>query len=171
MPKYVEISQLCHDLDLDRSNLRRYAIKNGFSFARVRTEGSRKQLTLALTEDDAEALKQLRDAQGFMQTKNPKPIENGDGFFYVLQVIPELDATRVKLGFTCNMTGRLQSHRTTSPTAVFIAHWPCKKPWEIAAMASITRIECRTIGFEVFVCEDTQSLVSRGHAFFSLMPE
>lgn len=63
--EYVTLAALADELHLDRSNLRKYALKKGYAFAAVRTPESHNQATLALTLSDAESVRRLREAEGF----------------------------------------------------------------------------------------------------------
>ena len=123
---------------------------------------------LALTEDDAEKLRQLRERRGY--TAQLVPVDNGKGYFYIIQLIPDLLPSRVKLGFASNVSNRLNDHRTTCPSAELLASWPCKFVWEAAAIASITREGCMVVANEIYDCDDLETLVTCGHQFFDLMP-
>src|SRR3990167_5839613 len=113
--EHITLLQLAKEFGLDRSNVRKYVLGNGFSPVRIRTTESGGQLTLALTKEDAESVRALRQQQGFGQNT---PVANGtDGFLYIVQVVPELSSTRVKLGFANNAQDRLASHRHFAPTA------------------------------------------------------
>jgi hypothetical protein len=169
MEQYVTLKDLAEEIGLDRSNMRKYLIRQGFEMAMVRTPESRSQMTLAITVEDAEAVKQLRNSQGFGFDRAPIQV-NGYGFFYIIQVVPDLDPLRVKLGFATNMDSRLAAHRTSAPTARLVKHWPCKAMWEGVAIASITRSGCNLVGSEVFACDDIAGLSARGDAFFAIMP-
>ena len=168
MSEYVTLSELSTELGLDKSNLRKYVLRAGFDFVKVRTPESKAQLTLALTAEDAEAVRELRQEQGFCGTL--RPIENGKGWFYVVQVIPEYDPNRVKLGFATDANTRLASHRTAAPTAVLVKAWPCRASWEVTAIASVTRDGCTLVANEVYTCDDPAALVARGDMFFAIMP-
>ena len=167
MSDYISLKQLAQELGLDRSNMRKYVLSKGLSPLRVRTPESKGQLTLALTLEDADSIRDWRAKEGFCSNV---PVENGDGFFYVIQLIPEFDPLRVKLGFTNNVDARLRSHRTAAPTAQVVKFWPCKRSWENAAIASITRLGCTLVANEVYSCADLNNLVERADAFFDLMP-
>lgn len=167
--QYVTIQELANELGMDRSSLRRYVLKNGFTPVSIRGQDSRGQLTLAFTSEDAEAVRALRTKQGFSATFRA-PVDNGHGFFYVIQLIPELDPLRVKLGWTNDVGSRLDAHRTAAPTAELVKSWPCRKSWEIAAMHSVTRVDCTHIANEVYRCNDIDSLVARCDQFFAIMP-
>ncbi len=167
MQEYVTLAELAQEWGLDRSNTRKYVLKEGFVPFRVRTEAARNQPTLALSPEDAEAIRDRRRQQGF--TAMGGIVESGPGVFYVVQLIPELDPLRVKLGYTDGIDGRLAAHRTASPTAQLVKVWPCQRTWEPAAMASISK-DCRLIGNEVYQCESLEALTARGDAFFALLP-
>jgi len=130
-------------------------------------------LTLALTPEDAEAVRELRQNQGYDTTaRKGKPVsDNGDGWFYIIQLVPELEAGRVKLGFASDVEARLGAHRTSAPTAELLKSWPCNRKWEAAAIASIARTDCEALSGEVFVVGDLDRLIGRGDAFFGIMPD
>lgn len=168
----VLLKDLANEFGLDRSNMRRYAIKNNFELLKVRTPDSRGQPTLALTPEDAEAIRQLRQSQGYTTRERiGKPIrDNGDGWFYIIQLVPELEVGRVKLGFASDTEARLDAHRTAAPTAMMLKVWACHRNWEPAAIASITREGCKALSNEVFVVDNLDALIERGDAFFAIMP-
>lgn len=169
MAKYITLKQLTRELGLDKSNLRRYILKHGFSFIKIRTPESRSQLTLALSLEDAEAVRMLRESNGF----GPKqqPVQNDVGYFYIIQLIPELNPLRVKLGLASDVESRLRAHRTSAPTAQLVKAWPCRKAWESTAIASITRVGCNLIANEVYECDDLRRLISYTDDFFRIMPK
>ena len=169
MSDYVTVKDLAAELGMDRSGLRKYIIKSGFSLITIRGDtGAKNQSLIALALEDAEGVRALRASQGFSKTMRA-PIENGDGFFYAIQVVPDLDPLRIKLGWTYNVSDRLSAHQTAAPTAVLLRSWPCRKVWEYAAMHSVTRIGCKHIGNEVYRCENIDDLLDRGDTFFALM--
>jgi hypothetical protein len=65
MAEYVTLRELAEQLGMDRSHLRKYILKHGFEPVRIRTKASLHQLTLALSEAEAERVRQLRRSQGF----------------------------------------------------------------------------------------------------------
>lgn len=167
--EYITLIHLAQEFGIDRSHVRKYVLKNGFSPVRIRTPESGGQQTLALTKGDAESVRALRQQQGF---NHYSPTPNGtDGFFYIVQVIPELSPNRVKLGFASNAQDRLEAHRTSAPTAILVKTWPCKRAWEVCAIASITRSGCKLVANEVYECDGIQNIIKRGDDFFRLMPD
>ncbi|SRR6266487_824354 len=165
---YVLLSTLAQEWGIDRSTARKYALRRGFDFARVRGEDRTHQAVLALKIEEAELLREVRSQEGY--SGNVHPIENGIGVFYVVQIMPDADSTRLKLGYASDATRRLASYRTLSPEARIVRTWPCRSTWERAAIDSLTAENCILIGGEVYGCADIENLLARGDAFFACMP-
>lgn len=168
---YVVLKDLAAELGLHRSNLRKYILASGFTFVKIRTPESRGQLSLALSPEDVEAVRELRMRAGFLHGKKPRAILNDkQGWFYAIQVIPELAPNRIKFGFSSNVDARLQAHRTSAPTAHLVKKWPCERCWENAIIASVTRMDCQLVANEVYDCGNLDTLISRCDDFFAIMP-
>lgn len=165
---YVTFLELASEFGIDKSNLRKYVLRMGFQPILIRTPGSKGQATLALSADDADRVRALRSRQGFSKASIVE--DTGAGYFYVIQLIPELDPLRVKLGYASDVSSRLSAHQCAAPTAALVKAWPCRKIWEPVAMQSVTRIECTLIGNEVYRCEDLDRLLQRCEEFFAIMP-
>lgn len=164
----VLLKDLAQELGLDKSNVRRYVLKQGVEFLKVRTSETRGQQTLALSEEDANFIRERRRAEGF---SSPEPvISNGEGWFYVVQLVPELKPGRIKLGFAKDAENRLRAHRTSAPTAEVLKTWPCKRAWEGTVVDCITQKGCKSFSTEVFDCENLDRLIELAEAFFRLMP-
>ena len=169
MPGFVTIGNLAAELGIEKSNLRKYVIKNGFKPIPVRPFESRGQAVHALTEEDADAIRDLRHREGY-NGSIPTHSSNGDGYFYIVQVVPDVDPCRIKVGFAADVNSRLSAHRCVSPTACVLKSWPCKRSWETAAIASATRTGCRWIANEVFHAEVVEQIVKQADDFFAVMP-
>jgi hypothetical protein len=165
---YVSIKDLATRLGMDRSHARRYVLKLGYSFHKRRTRDSGSQLTLCVTSAEADEIASQRADKGF--TASTVVAISDVGVFYVIQLVPDLDPKRLKLGFAESLEQRLSQHRTAAPTARVLRAWPCKRSWELTAIDALTREGCRLILNEVFECEEPSGLVKRGDAFFSMLP-
>ena len=91
------------------------------------------------------------------------------GYFYLIQLIPEVLPKRIKIGYTDNLDQRLSEHRTAAPTCKLIKSWECKRSWDQAVMDSITRENCEHVLNEVYE-GDIDSFIQRGNDFFNNMP-
>lgn len=165
---YVSIKDLAKRLGMDRSHARRYVMRLGYLFHKRRTADSGSQLTVCVTGVEADEIAAQRADLGF--TASTMVAISDVGVFYVIQLVPDLDPKRLKLGFAESLEQRLSQHRTAAPTARVIRTWPCKRTWEVTAIDALTREGCRLILNEVFECDDVATLLQRGDAFFSLLP-
>jgi hypothetical protein len=166
---YISVRHLAEQLGMDRSHARRYVLKLGFKPQKRRTADSGSQLSLTVTTEEAETILKHRSDQGFMA--EGKAVESEAGVFYLIQLVPELDAKRIKLGFAIDLNDRLVQHRTSAPTAKVLKAWPCKRSWEIAVMDCLSSVACRHILNEVFECDNLDDLIGKGDDLFRILPD
>jgi len=167
--EFVSIRDLAAHLGMDRSHARRYVIKLGYAFHKRRTPDSGSQLTLCVTSAEADKIVSQRADKGFLAST---VVAVSDvGAFYVIQLVPDLDAKRLKLGFAESLEQRILEHRTAAPTARVLRAWPCKRPWERTALDALTRVGCRLILNGVFECYEPNALLERGEVFSSMLPQ
>ena len=166
---YVSIKHLADKLGMHRSHARRYIIGLGIKPKKQRTEDSGSQLTLTVTAEEAETILRDRAERGF--TSQSTQVETEAGVFYAIQLVPELDPRRIKLGFAIVLQDRLLQHRTAAPTAKVLKSWPCKRSWEVTVMDCLTSKGCKHILNEVFEFEDLEGLIKRGDDLFRLFPD
>lgn len=167
--EYISIKHLAEKLGMDRSHARRYVLKLGFKPEKRRTADSGSQLSLTVSSDEAESILKHRQAQGF--TAEGKSVSTDYGVFYVIQLVPELDPKRIKLGFANDLNDRLTQHRTAAPTAKVLKSWPCRRSWETTVMDCLSSVACRHILNEVFECDELDKLILRGDELFNILPE
>jgi len=168
--EYVSLKDLAVQLGIDRSNCRKFCLKLGLRLQKRVTPDSRGALSLVLSAQDAEkAIEHRRSLGHFGGPVEPTTVSE-QGWFYVIQLVPELDPRRVKLGFASDVPNRLQQHKTAAPTARVVKQWACKRTWEFTAMDCLVAGGCRLLLNEVFECDDIDALLERGDAFFAMLP-
>lgn len=165
---FVSLKQLALELNMDRSHMRKYVLALGIQPHKRRTADSHHQLTLAVDTAEADQIRQDRSKKGFVSSETVVCDELG--FFYVVQLVPELDPTRVKLGFAADLKARLAQHRTAAPTAKIIRSWRCKRSWEKTVIDCLAAVRCSLIANEVYKCHDTESLVKKADELFAVLP-
>lgn len=89
--------------------------------------------------------------------------------FYLIQLEPELDPLRIKLGFATDVNERLRSHKTSAPLAELVQTWPCKLLWEKTAIECITN-GAEQMYTEVFRVDNLEETIALADRFFDLMP-
>jgi len=164
---FITLKSLSENLGMDRSHARRYVLKCGIRPKKRRTLDSGNQLSLTVSRAEADEVVRRRTEEGFLGSA--KQADDERGFFYIVQLTPDLKPGRVKLGFALNVGERLGQHRTAAPTAVCLKQWPCRRTWELAAIDCLTQRGCDRVGAEVFDCDDLERMCKRGDDFFGLM--
>ena len=91
------------------------------------------------------------------------------GVFYLIQLEPEYDSGRFKLGFAVNIDERIRTHRTAAPLCRLVKTWPCKQLWERTAIDSVSQ-GCERLHVEVIRTDDIGQIEDRCDKFFQLMP-
>lgn len=166
--EFVSLKSLAVELGLDRSNMRKYVLKVGVKPHKRRTPDSAGQLTLAVTSAEAEVVRAKRREQGFLEAS--RPVAREVGIFYVIQLVPELDPTRLKFGYADDIQARLAQHRTSAPTARVVQTWPCRRAWEGTVIDCLAAAGCKLILNEVYDCDHVDVVIRRADALFDLLP-
>ncbi len=91
------------------------------------------------------------------------------GVFYLIQLEPEFDPCRFKVGFAANMSERLRQLRCSAPFATVIRSWPCQRLWEKTAIDSIS-VGCERLHTEVFRAASLDEIAAKCDKFFAVMP-
>lgn len=175
MSETVTYKEMARRLKVDPTTIRRlverYGPELGISVQKGRASTSNAKWTHYITTEDADRLSAFYETlhAGIDLTSDGEPFQR-QGYFYVIQLVPEALPDRIKIGYTDNLEKRLTEHQTAAPTAKVLASWPCKRSWDYAAMDSITREGCVLVLNEVFE-GDPEGFVRRGSEFFSRMPK
>ena len=109
-------------------------------------------------------------AESNAQSADDVGADHVSSVFYLIQLEPDHDPGRFKLGFASSIEERLRAHRTAAPLCQVVATWPTKPLWEKTAIDSIAR-GCERLHTEVFRADSLAGIEARGNAFFALMPD
>lgn len=167
---FMTFREIAGRIGVDVTTVRRTVSRLGLTVRKEKTPTSKGSTVHCLRVDDANEL--------FTHFENRDKADNNSdsssldrfGYFYIIQLIPEVLPNRVKLGYTDNLETRLCEHQTAAPTAAYLGHWRCKRSWDHAAMGSITREGCRVVMNEVYE-GGIEGFLSRAEEFFSIMPQ
>jgi len=168
----VAVADLADELGTYRATIFKIAKRLDIQPVKRREPTRGNQLIALVTEADAAAIRaaftegRRAGVQGASDIEEFAPDE---GMFYLIQLEPEHDPGRFKVGFTTDLDGRLRHHRCSAPFAAYRKTWPCRRTWERAA------IDCMTAGLEqlhteVFRGSSLDDVAERGNRFFSVMP-
>jgi hypothetical protein len=143
----VSIKEVASELGVNKDYALRLAKKRARELNLDLHYGKRNALSLS-REDADRLINNYRPRASVAATPNDAGRFNGFGHFYIIQLHPEDLPARLKIGFTDNLDVRQSDHRTNAPKLKLLKSWPCKRTWEEAAKASITRQGCRRFGGE-----------------------
>jgi len=121
MEDYVNFYELAKRLGMSYDTIRRSVAKFGDELGivvqKMKLPGSKGALTQCISTEDANTL------VAFLENK-PKSDQIGGGenelsfrrfgYFYIIQVVPELMPNRLKIGYTDNLDQRLREHQTSA---------------------------------------------------------
>jgi hypothetical protein len=168
----IAVAELADELGTYRATIFKIAKRLGIQPVKRRDAARGGQQISLVTTIEASTIREEFSTgrrTGDQAAGDAVPLAVDEGMFYVIQLEPEHDAGRFKVGFTTDLEGRLRHHRCSAPFAQYKRNWPCRRTWERAA------IDCMTAGLEqlhteVFRGPSLDQVLDRGDRFFSVMP-
>ena len=142
-----------------------------------RDANSGNQVVAYITQDELTRVKEALIAGRSRRSEDGESDdEDGDefvsaeiGVFYLIQLEPDHDPFRFKVGFAANMNDRLRQLRCSAPYSIVVKNWPCRRLWEKTAIDCLT-FGCERLHTEVFRCSSLETVVAKGEQFFGMMP-
>lgn len=161
----VAIVDLADDLQVRKQRIFKLLPRLGIRPTQRRDVGRGNQNVSTVTVAEAQAIR----AEIVKSPGGSVSLPEDVGFFYLIQLEPEHDAGRFKVGFTMDLDGRLQKHRCSAPYARYVGSWPCRRVWERAAIDCATA-GCEQLHTEVFRITSLDRVVTQAQGFFGVMP-
>jgi hypothetical protein len=173
-PQRIAIVDLADDLQVRKQRIFKILPRLGIRPTQRRELSRGNQNVATVSQSEAIAIRAEIEKSAGTPSGNssgsPAAFYSDDvGFFYLIQLEPEHDPGRFKLGFTMDLDGRLQKHRCSAPFAQYIGTWPCKRVWERAAIDCVTN-GCEQLHTEVFRATSLEQIAAQAKSFFSMMP-
>jgi hypothetical protein len=169
----VAIADLADEMQIRKQRVFKLLQRLGISPTQRREPSRGNQMIATITLTEARLIQAKLEGSSD-QTRPPdgRPgtqLTDDVGYFNFIQLEPQHDAGRFKVGFTVDLDGRLQKHRCSAPFAVYVKHWPCLRAWERTAIDCVTNGSER-LHTEVFRSSNLDESLSRADSFFALMP-
>ncbi|HKB03627.1 MAG TPA: hypothetical protein VKD90_15495 [Gemmataceae bacterium] len=165
MDDFVSLAQLAAELGLDRMRLRDCVFRSGVRPRKIRVGRAGNGVALVITEQEAARFR------AFHEYVAGRPVPPGRaGYFLAVQLVPDLDPRRLKLGFTLDLRAWSVHFRVAAPTAVVAGCWRCRENWVATVIDCVSARGCSAIADSVFNCDDVPELVARANALFGLLP-
>lgn len=143
----------------------------GITPAKQRSSSSRNQFVACITHDEfrlvAVELQSIVDREH--EDESDEFVSADIGVFYLIQLEPELDPGRFKVGFATSLLERLRHLRCSAPFAMVVRSWPCRRLWEKTAIDAVS-VGCEQLHTEVFRTGSLDEIIERCTRFFAIMP-
>jgi hypothetical protein len=141
-----------------------------------RSSSSNNQLVAYITQDEFQRVSVELQALATRAENEQNAGEEADefisaeeGVFYLIQLEPELDPGRFKVGFAASLSERLRALRCSAPLATVVQSWPCRRLWERTAIDCVSA-GCERLHTEVFRTASLDQVVAKCERFFGVMP-
>jgi hypothetical protein len=140
-----------------------------------RSSSSKNQMIACITQEESHLVTAAIEAITSRGNAEEKEGESDEfvsaevGVFYLIQLEPEFDSGRFKVGFAAVMSERLRHLRCSAPFALVIRTWPCRRLWEKTAIESIS-VGCERLHTEIFRASSLDEVIPRCERFFAVMP-
>lgn len=170
--RLVSVIDVADQLGVLKQTVFKVVRRLGITPLKRRDEARRNQLASFVTAVERDRIvEELR--KSVANELQPTPVGDREwddlGLFYLIQLEPEHDPERVKVGFTVSVAERLRTHRCSAPFATVVKTWPCRRVWERAAIDCVTR-GAEQLHTEVFRVSGLDASIRLGDSFFDLMP-
>lgn len=169
----IPVVELARELKTQRGPIHKIVKRLGIvpMDSRLKNKGNQKVKVITHEEADRVRDEYWRNAKTAAAESGGQELPvGGPGIFYLLQLEPELDPSRIKLGWTSHLDNRLTDHRCSAPFVICIKTWPCRSTWESAALDCLGN-GLERLHTEIFRGADVEELVRKGNEFFGLLPE
>jgi hypothetical protein len=165
----IQVSDIAKKTGKHKSAIFKVINKLKISTQKISGDDSRGQLASYVTESDSQSIIEYIGRNGnFVSEEKSEFNENQVGYFYLIQLEPNHDPLRFKVGFAINVGDRLIKHKCSAPYATIIRQWPCKLLWEKTAIDYIS-IGCERIHTEVFRApRSLDETIEKCERFFAL---
>lgn len=167
----ISVIDAAKELGLLKQTLFKILKRLGVSTTLKKGSFHRGQKVAYITIDDYSLIQVEMKALGKPEIENLNlQAETENGHFYLIQLEPNSDPGRFKVGFASNISERLRKHRCSAPFSIVVATWPCKFLWEKTVIDCITQ-GCEKLHTEVFRTTSLQNVRDLCDQFFALMPK
>ena len=162
----IAIADIAHLHGRRRQSVHKIVNRLGIKTVMKKSDGARGQKISYITVHEYEEVKRLLDRS---YSPYREPMSGEPGVFYIVQLEPQYDPGRFKVGFTTDIVERLRNHRTSAPFCEIYRTWPCKLLWEKTAIDCVSQ-GCEQLYTEVFRTSDISGVANNAELFFALMP-
>ena len=89
------------------------------------------------------------------------------GWFYIIQLVPDLKPERLKFGIARNAEQRLGGHRVSAPTASLLRTYPVVNDDEATIIAALVNDRCTRLTAEAYDVESVERVLGDAARLFA----
>lgn len=171
----ISVIEAARQLERRKATIFKVMKRLGVRAQKRRDLNSRNQIVAYITQDEFSRIKSDLLVRSSIEPDD-EDRGNEDGFisaeigvFYLIQLEPDLDPLRFKVGFAANIGERHRTLRCSAPFSIVVKTWPCRRLWEKTALDCVT-VGCERLHTEVFLCSSLEGVIDRCDNFFGMMP-
>ena len=164
----VPISQVIQETGKRKSHVFKVLDRLGIERILITRPEAKGQKVAHISSGDYELIKEYFSGVA-TESNNSNFDGQSGGVFYLIQLEPDHDPGRIKLGFATSIEERLRKHKTAAPYSKVVKTWPCKLGWEKTAIECAAQ-GCERLYTEVFRTDSIEDVERRCNDFFALMP-
>jgi len=167
----ISLRALAHELQIDASGLRKRIVANGIS---IHTVKQNNRLCNGLSDEDATVIrswhKDIKDCGNntLKSSKDDTATSCRPVTVYVIQLVPDLQPKRIKVGVADSIDARLSQHRTTCPTLSVLRLYTASPAHESILIQLLCSKE-KQIGTEVFDVQSIEQTLTNIDTFFFIL--
>jgi hypothetical protein len=166
----ISVIDVANRLGIRKQTVFKVMKRLGVSAVKLRSAGHKNQMISYVTTRESELIEQdIVNSASSSTVDSTLPATTESGVFYLVQLEPEHDPGRFKVGFATNLQERMRTHRCSAPFVTVVGTWPCLERWEKTAIDCVTQ-DCERLHTEVFRSTDFEQVVKRCEHFFIQMP-
>jgi hypothetical protein len=168
---HISVVDIAKNLGKRRQSVFKIIKKLNIETVLEKNESARGQKIAYISKNDEKRIiEYVSDNENIQIIDNEEINLNVNGFFYLIQLEPDFDPGRFKVGFATTIGERIRQHKCSAPLLKLVKYWPCKPLWEKTAIECITN-DCEKIHTEVFRTNSIESITEKCNTFFDLMPK
>lgn len=121
---YTSVIEASKKVHTNKQTIFKWIKKLGVRTEKMHNASHKGQAVSYILNSDLEKLMEYKEQQNYNTVKTNSSVRIDHGVFYLIQLEPELDPGRFKLGFATNIAERLRAHKCSAPFAKVIDTWP-----------------------------------------------
>ena len=172
----ISVIDVARQYDKRKTTVFRLLKRLGIEPTKRRSSSSQNHMISYITQEEfrlvaieLQAIIDRDDSEMNEQDEADDFVSSEVGVFYVIQLEPEFDPGRFKVGFAAGMSERLRQLRCSAPFIKLVRTWPCRRLWEKTAIESVAA-GCERLHTEVFRAGSLEEISGRCERFFNVMP-